>query len=182
MFIREHLILKLWFLILPCIMGGIFSAKAEIYQYVNEQGVTVFTDKPRPDAKQIEVNQNIPNMPATLTQAKSNSAASNQKPQPFVYQITILNPQPQATIRNNQSEMEVSFQLNTEPNFAYQFVIYLDGKAVKTVNRLTKVQLQQVYRGEHQLKVELTDLNGKLIASSKPVIFYMHQASLVPAN
>jgi hypothetical protein len=42
--------------------------------------------------------------------------------------------------------------------------------------------LRNIDRGEHIIKMQLLNDKGKIIASSKPITFYMHRASVNNAN
>ncbi|WAJ70449.1 hypothetical protein [Catenovulum adriaticum] len=144
--------------------------------YRNSEGTLVFSDKPHPEATIISVKSKVESIPASQPNKtiKSSPAKKNMS-----YQLNILQPKSQATIRSNPGQLTVSLNVSpNRPNSA-QLKLWLDGAVVKTLPYRAITTLENVYRGEHQLKVELIDSNGKLIASSQTVTFYMHQASIV---
>jgi len=151
----------------------------EVYMYRNEQGILVFTDKPHPDAEVISAKSKIDSIPATQIPQPPKKAPEKTI---IDYQINILQPQAHQTFRNNQNQIHLSINIKPNPAAEQKIAVFLDGNLVKTTAYKSVITLNQVYRGEHTLKVELLDVNGKLIASSKPVIFYMHQASILHAK
>lgn len=148
---------------------------ADIYMHRNSEGVLVFSDKPHPKASIISVKSKVESIPAN----PDKTIKSSPTQQTINYQLNILQPKPQATIRSNPGQLTVSLNITPIRPKAAQLKFWLDGAVIKTLPYRAITTLENVYRGEHQLKVELIDSNGKLIASSQTVTFYMHQASIV---
>lgn len=169
-------------LIKPLSLAGIiFFANAlcyaeNIYMYRNSEGTLVFSDKPHPQATIISVKSKVESIPASQPNAKPNKQFSKST---VDYQLSILQPKPQATIRSNPGQLTVSLNIQPHRPKAAQLKFWLDGAVIKTTPYRAITTLENVHRGEHQLKVDLIDSNGKLIASSSAVTFYMHQASIV---
>ncbi|MFB1015692.1 MAG: DUF4124 domain-containing protein, partial [Alteromonadaceae bacterium] len=60
-----------------------------------------------------------------------------------------------------------------QPGFKIE--LYLDGKLYKRQLHRTIFSLENIDRGEHQIKMALINKEGKVIASSQLTTFYMHR-------
>ena len=93
--------------------------------------------------------------------------------------IVIESPGNEETVHDNLGQVTVSVKVEgTEPAFAeFRFRPVLDGKPLGSVQRNPTFMLEGVERGTHTLQVQLLDGSGNVLAESKPVTFYMWQAS-----
>jgi hypothetical protein len=53
--------------------------------------------------------------------------------------------------------------------------LYIDGKAHLKAQKHAMYSLRNIDRGEHKIKMDLINKEGKVIASSETVTFYMHR-------
>jgi hypothetical protein len=58
----------------------------------------------------------------------------------------------------------------------HQVRVYYDG--MPTIFSSTRFQIEEVYRGVHNLQVEVIDQTGKLLIRSRPNRFYVQQNSV----
>lgn len=163
------------------LLFAVEAIAAKVYVYRNAEGVLVFSDTPHPDAEEISPKSKIESIPS---QAPSTvrSSVNNSEQAEESYQVRLVQPIEQATIRDNTGSVYVAVQVSPTYQPEHQVRVLLNGKAVIQPQNRSVFMLKDVYRGEHQLKVELLDVNGKVIASSKPRTFYMHRASVIKAN
>ena len=89
--------------------------------------------------------------------------------------IEILSPAPHETVRNNTQTLVLKIIPPNQDITSWSVrlndtQIYLNSEVPK--------QLYPIYRGTHTLVVEGLDNSGKVIAVSKQVIFYKHQARI----
>jgi hypothetical protein len=72
--------------------------------------------------------------------------------------------------------------INLQPALqpGHRIRVYLDGNEQMVTG--TSFQLQEVYRGVHNLQAEVLDETGKLMGRSQPNRFYVQQNSIVRAN
>lgn len=161
-------------------MFAVDAVAAKVYVYRNEQGVLVFSDTPHPDAEEISPKSKIESIPSSIPA----SLPTNQDKQLQVetYQVRLVQPIDQATIRDNNGSVYVAVQVSPTYQPEHQVRVLLNGSEVISPQNRSVFMLKDVYRGEHQLKVELLDANGKIIASSNPRTFYMHRASVIKPN
>lgn len=158
-------------------------AAAVVYKWTDASGVVHFSDKPHPGAKRVDVGQPLVYSPppidyqATVTPKPSVAA-------PGYARFMIVEPQPEATVRNNPGTVVVRFEVEPELRNSDRIQVLLDGQPVATASSTADtVALQQVYRGTHTLSALIKDEAGQVIARADPVTFYMFRPSVhIPAN
>lgn len=96
-----------------------------------------------------------------------------QKAQPN-YQLTIVSPAPEATVRNNLGELTVRGRLT--PQSSGIFDLYLNGQKIRS-NPIPSFTLTGIDRGAHSLEIKFTNKSGKILASTPLQTVYLHKAS-----
>ncbi len=166
------------FLVLFTLAAPLFAGSAKIYVWRNEQGVLVFSDSPKPGAEEVEVKE-----PNTV---KSNIDTSILDIKPKViqeeYQVSITQPENNATVRDNTGSVYVSGRIQPVFKRGLKIQLYLDDQPYEKPQTHSMFVLRNVDRGEHQIKMALLSDKGKVIATSSPVTFYMHRVSVNKAN
>lgn len=167
MFIR---ILVLWLFILVIPIKA--NSAAKIYVWRNDSGVLVFSDSPKPDAEEVNTKTNQNTMSAVDT------SILDVKPKEIEedYQVEIIQPTHNATVRDNTGSLYVSGRIKPVFKRGYNIQLYVDGKPYEKPQQQAMFLLRDINRGEHQIRMELINNNGKVIASSNSVTFYMHRA------
>ena len=94
------------------------------------------------------------------------------------YQVEINQPKENATIRDNTGSVYVSGSIKPIFKQGLNIQLYLDNKPYEKPQSHSMFVLRDIDRGEHIIKMELLNEKGKVIASSKPITFYMHRASV----
>ncbi len=175
-----------------CSVLAVPLASAQVaYTWVDENGVTHFSDTPNQGAKSIA----LPNMEAAAPAPKVESTESltpqastnepeevavtqNEKPQPL--QLTIRAPQHGETIRSNRGLISVQIELNRQLGLGEQLQLLLDGNPFGAPQNSATWQLNNIDRGTHTLSVH-AKRSGKLIASTSPITVHLHRASIKPS-
>ncbi|MDN5848933.1 MAG: DUF4124 domain-containing protein, partial [Nitrococcus sp.] len=158
-------------------------AAAVVYKWTGENGVVHFSDKPHPGAKRVDVGE-----PLVYSPPPSDfEASATPKPSaaaPGYAHFSIVEPQPEATVRNNPGTVAVRFNVEPELREGDRIQLLLDGQPVATGGPTADtVALQQVNRGAHTLSALIKDKAGEVIARADPVTFYMFRPSVhIPAN
>ncbi|MER2491669.1 DUF4124 domain-containing protein [Catenovulum sediminis] len=152
---------------------------SKVYVYRNADGVLVFSDKPHPSAEEISPKSKIESIPAVNTSLDSSNTRSANNDKQVEYTVKVIQPQDKATIRDNTGAVYVATQVVPTYQADMKVRLLLDGQEAMPPQSRSVFMLKNVYRGEHTLKIELIDSNGKVIASSKPRTFYMHRASVI---
>ncbi|NQY62540.1 MAG: DUF4124 domain-containing protein [Alteromonadaceae bacterium] len=155
----------------------VLAASDKVYVWKNEKGVLVFSDIPRADAEEVSVKNQANVMPSTNTSILDIKPKLNNND----YTLDITQPENNATIRDNTGSVHVIGRI--KPIFKHGLNIQLnfDGKPYGKPQNHSRFALRNVNRGEHQIKMELLDQRGKVIASSV-ITFYMHRTSVFKAK
>lgn len=161
------------------------ASAATVYSWVDENGVTHFTDAPPSNKKHTsmhfaeptvvtseEAQALSPQITAKLPSAEKDPQAPEIK---AASAVSITSPQQEATVRDNQGIIIVSVETNQPLSDQQHLLLLIDGQAVGSPQKKPLWQLNNVDRGEHQLKVQLLN-NGKVIASSKSITVFLHRA------
>lgn len=167
--------LKLLFLILLVTSLAVpaYQSSAKIYVWRNEKGVLVFSDTPKPGAEEVTTT-----VDETIQKATSvDTSVLDINPQIISndFQVEINSPQPNTTIRDNTGSLYISGSIKPQFIRGFKVQLFLDGQAYKVPQQHTMFSLHNIDRGEHMIKLQLTDDSGKVIALSEPVTFYMHR-------
>lgn len=166
--------------ILAVLVAGV--ALAQAYRWVDEDGVVHYSDRPEEGATEIQLPQaNRPSQnirrPATAQPAFS-QPASTAPAQTFSYEsIEISSPAAEETLWNIGGVLDVTLAVQPSLQPGHRVRVYFDGTP-QIVSSLT-FQLQEVYRGEHNLQAEVLDEYGNLMGRSQPSRFYVQQNSII---
>lgn len=155
---------------------GVVQAAGELYKCKGANGETVFSDQPCPGAETLPLREtptySPPPAPVLPTGPTPLTGSKGQK-QP-VFQVSVLEPGPDAVLRDNEGKITVSARIQPALGEDHQVRLLLDGTPVGAAGRATDWSLQDVERGEHNLRVEVFDkLTGKVLgqAQSKFMLF-----------
>lgn len=145
-----------------------------VFVTVDKNNVPVFSDNPVPGASQLQLKEGN-RMPA-VTPTEIGQRSIDHTPK---FEVFITKPEPEGTVRENNGTIYVSGQV--KPLFAQglRVRLYLDGQAVAGPSSNANFILHNIDRGEHQLMLELSDQNGKVIATSSVTTFFLHRASSI---
>jgi hypothetical protein len=165
-------------LLLGILAAGALLAE-EAYMWTDEDGIVHYSDRPEPGAKKIYLPE--PNASRSLSRSKSATPAaddeSEQPEGPFRYEsLAVASPAAEATLWNIEGALSVSLSLNPALQQGHQVRVYFDGTPQMVSG--TSFQLQEVWRGEHNLQAEVVDATGKLMIRSKPIRFYVQQSTV----
>ena len=155
------------------------GAFAEAYTWTDEDGIVHYSDRPHPGARIIELGQTLDPRPRPTTRpGVSASSDDTDVPvaNPGYEKLEIASPGAEETLWNIATVLNVSLELTPALKQGHQVRVYFDGTP-KMVGG-TSFQLQEVYRGVHNLQAEVIDETGKLIIRSRPSRFYVQQNSI----
>jgi hypothetical protein len=163
-------------LVFFCLFAATAVAAQEAYRWVDEDGVVHYSDRPREGAEVVQLP--APNV-ATLRRAPKPSAGSadeeQQAGQPATgySSIQIVSPGAEETLWNIEGVLNVSVALQPSLQPGHQVRAYFDGQMQPVSG--TSFQLQEVWRGVHNIQVEVVDATGKVMIRSQPSRFYVQQ-------
>ncbi|WP_462156633.1 DUF4124 domain-containing protein [Pseudoalteromonas sp. GB56] len=147
-----------------------------IYVYKDENGNLVFSDTPRKGAEKVTLNKPVMNMPSTDTSIFNEATNDLEK---VKFSISISSPAQEETIRDNTGSVHVSGIIKPRFLQGHQVQLYLDGKAYEKPQKSLLFVMRDIDRGEHNIVLKLLDSEGKVLANSEPVVFFLHRRSMI---
>ncbi len=155
---------------------------AEAYTWTDEQGVVHYSDRPHPGAKVVDLGESDSSRrsrPAPRRNANTDAAAdeANETSDTGYTSLEIASPAAEETLWNIGGTLDVSLALSPSLRPGHQVRVYFDGTPV--IVRGANFQLDEVYRGVHNLQAEVIDETGKLMIRSRPSRFYVQQNSIL---
>lgn len=166
-------------LLVLCLLAASVAAAQEAYRWVDEDGVVHYSDTPVDGAERIllpapnvaATRQRSSEAPAPAADAQEEEEATSE---PFSYEsIEIVSPRAEETLWNIEGVLSVSVSLVPGLQRGHQMRAYFDGRRQEVSGM--SFQLQEVWRGVHNLQVEVVDETGQLMIRSQPNRFYVQQ-------
>lgn len=154
------------------------SVLAQAYRWVDEDGVTHYTDRPPVEgAEQVDLSEYSQNTGARLYREPPQNGTADEEQedvQPFRYEtLSILSPRAEETLWNIETVLNVSLVLSPGLRPGHRLRVYYDGQP-RMVNG-TSFQIEEVFRGVHNIQAEVIDNAGRLMIRSQPNRFYVQQ-------
>lgn len=163
---RTYLLLALIFLCSP--------ASAGIYKWVDADGKPHYSDQAQTGSEEVKLPTTVTYTPT----APANNIHKKGSENPPVYtEVSIVQPKMNETLHSNTGDVQVGITIVPGLQRGDTFTIYLDGKEVIKDTTQTSVNLTNVDRGSHTLKVTVFDINRVSIISSKSIIFHLRKTS-----
>jgi hypothetical protein len=168
-------------LILGCLLASVSLAQStvrrEVWQWVDENGVTHFSDQPTPGARKIVLTGANPTAAAPPSAAAA--AVSRPTPPPAVRYASLEIWQPAHDEAFFGADAEVNVRLRSDPALAQgdRLVTYLDGNPLPDENAIEH-RLTGLSRGAHSLISVIVDRQGNERIRSAPITFHIQQASV----
>jgi len=171
--------------LIACIAALSFAAaagaQAQLYRWVDEKGVTHFSDRPMPGAERVDVPaaQGFTPPPAVRTVPSAASTAGGNAASRFTYtRIEIASPANDQAFINTGGEIQVAAVLDPALGSGHRTWFVLDGQRLQDLSPEATSALLRVDRGSHTLAFQVADESGALVASSSPVTFHVRQNSI----
>ena len=155
------------------------AVMAEAYRWLDDDGVMHYSDRPQEGAERFDLPTYSRPGPAprrTTTQPAQSGALERlqQERTQFRYEVLrISSPGAEETLWDIGGALNVSLAVTPPLQAGHRVRVYFDGEP-QLVNGAT-FQLQEVWRGVHNLQVEILDETGKLMIRSQPNRFYVQQ-------
>ena len=149
-----------------------------VYKWVDEKGVTHFSDQPVPGAEKVELSSG----PNRATPAPTYTPpAQPQEPAtkgPVYARFVIVSPQQDQAIINTGGVVTVSLA-SSPPIGSDQVVsLYLDGQQVKDFGGTSMSHdFTNMPRGTHTVKAVVSTRQGRVVQETPPVTFHVRQES-----
>ncbi len=170
-----------WTAILAIALASGPALAQNIYKTVDENGNVVYSDT-NPDGEGVAVTLKELSVvePARSEQPQTGDDTADAGEEPSAegadVGLRILSPQPEQTIWNTAYVLSVQVGVTGALPEGTELAYLVDGE-VKQTSRSTSVELEEVWRGEHQLSVEHRGPDGRVLSTAGPVTFFMRQGS-----
>jgi hypothetical protein len=154
---------------------------ADAYTWTDEEGIVHYSDRPQPGATRIVLAEpNTGRSPAPQRTAATDDTATQEDtpdPGPLRYEsFEITTPGAEETLWNIEGVLNVSLSLTPALQPGHQVRVYFDGNPRMVSG--TNFQIDEVYRGVHNLQAEVLDETGKMMIRTRPNRFYVQQATV----
>ena len=154
------------------------AAAADVYRWVDEDGVVHFSDTPVEGAEQVNIaaaNRSTGARVFTSTpEAADEQGGQPTEEEPFQYQsFAIASPGAEETLWNIEGVLNVSLSLSPPLQSGHRIRVYFDGNTQIVTGM--RFSIDEVWRGVHNIQAEVLDPNGKMMIRTTPTRFYVQQ-------
>ncbi len=153
-------------------------AAADTWTWTDEEGVVHYSDRPEPGATRIVIDE--PNTSQSLSRRRATAGADadadDAAATPRYESFEVASPGAEETLWNIEGVLNVSLSLSPGLQPGHQIRVYFDGNP-RMVNG-TSFQLQEVWRGVHNLQAEVLDETGKMLIRTRTNRFYVQQSTV----
>lgn len=161
-----------------------FSAfsQAAVYQYVDENGNVVFTDKPVNGAFERKLKEPAVikfKKQASETEVKSGSEPTQKEEAQKYSNFAIESPELNAAIRDNAGNVTVVISAKPElqTKFGHYIQLTLDGKRLDQKYASNRISLNNLDRGSHTVSATLLNKTGSVLQTTTSVTFFLQRYS-----
>lgn len=159
-----------------CVMA---TASAQVYKRTGPDGQVYFSDRPGPDAVQIEVEPaqaiSMPQSPQQTSTARQHEGASSA-----YTELAIVSPSNDQAIRANDGNIRVNLSLQPGLMAGHAIILNVDGedgKQTKSTASLS-IDLSNLSRGRHTVEAAVVDGKGNVLKQSAPISFNVLRAAV----
>lgn len=159
-------------------------ALAQVYRWVDEDGVVHYTDRPVEGAEVVDLPESRGTTfrrPAPLPSAAPPAAAEQDDDQGFNYQsFRIVQPSDEETLWNIGATLDVSLSLTPGLREGHEIEVWFDGSVLESREPASlSFTVPEVYRGTHNLWARVLDSSGRVLIQSNEITFYVQQTSVI---
>ncbi|MDH5454639.1 MAG: DUF4124 domain-containing protein [Gammaproteobacteria bacterium] len=154
---------------------------ADTWTWTDDEGVVHYSDRPHPGAERIAIAE--PNTSQSPARGRRSSNATSQDDDAAdegdavrYNSLEIAAPGAEETLWNIEGTLSVSLSLSPALQPGHQVRVYFDGNP--QIVSGTSFQLQNVYRGVHNLQAEVLDETGTMMIRSRTNRFYVQQSTV----
>lgn len=161
------------------LLAGIVFGDA--YKWVDETGVVHYSDRPEPGAEQFVLPStrrgshvvSVAARPVGRSRSEQKTQSAEERSQFSYESLVIVAPAAEETLWNIESVLNVTLDLRPALQQGHSVRVYFDG--TPQLMNSANFQIPAVFRGVHNLQVEVLDETGKLMIRSLTNRFYVQQ-------
>ena len=157
------------------------TASADVWRWVDDDGVVHFSDTPREGAERVDVSDSARTTGARVFRdsgpASGDDPAATEEAAFSYDSFSITSPGAEETLWNIEGTLNVSLSLSPGLQPGHQVRVYFNGEPQMVFG--TSFSIDEVYRGVHNIQAEVIDATGKLMIRSRTNRFYVQQNSVI---
>ena len=159
--------------VISILAAGVVLAQA--YKWTDENGIVHYSDRPIEGAERVVLpTDGRRPRPTPAPRAAATTEDAAEESQPFSYEsLAIGSPLAEETLWNIEGVLNVSLHVEPALQPGHRVRVFFDGTP-RMVSGST-FQIQEVYRGVHNIQAEIIDEAGNLMVRSMPNRFYVQQ-------
>ena len=167
-----------YLLLFAVILSGTVQA-AEVYRWVDRDGVVHYSDQWQPGAEKIRLQES-----PTYRGQPSPEGIGPESSQPATAEATsyralaILSPAQEEVLWNIGGKLRVALRLTPSLQEGDRLRLFIDGAMQDMAPGQTTVDLTDIYRGVHTLTAEVVGPTGAVRIKSETTTFVVRQTSL----
>jgi hypothetical protein len=159
-------------------------ALAQVYRWVDADGVVHYTDRPVEGAEVVDLPESKGTTfrrPAPPPSAAPAAAAEEDADQGFAYRsFQIVQPSDEETLWNIGATLDVSLSLTPRLREGHEIEVWFDGSVLDSREPTSlSFTIPEVYRGSHNLWARVVDSSGSVLIQSNEITFYVQQTSVI---
>ena len=153
-------------------------AASTVYKWVDEKGVTHYSDRAVPGATRIELSTG--NVASTPSYAAPDTSSPPPPTAPAEnYQVfELAQPQADQVFINTGGTVDVQIRLDPPLQPRHSLNLYLDGRLVEAYTGAPSYTLREVPRGVHGLVATINEADGTRVQETAAVTFTVRQESI----
>jgi Domain of unknown function (DUF4124) len=153
-----------------------------VWKWVDEKGVTHYSDRPVPGATKLELNVGTQTGSSAQNARPADpgtpSDTTSVTPGPAYRNFEVLKPANDETIVNTGGAVTINFLVDPALQSGHTLRLLLDGKLVDGPPNATSYEMANVPRGQHVAIGQIFDEAGRRIQETQRVTFYVRQESI----
>ncbi len=151
---------------------------AQAYKWTDEEGIVHYSDRPGEGAVLVVLpTDGRRARPAPAPRATPRAEDEAAPAEAFRYEsLSFGTPLPEATLWNIEGVLNVSLVVQPALQQGHRVRVYFDGTPRMVTG--STFQIQEVYRGVHNIQAEIIDETDALMIRSMPNRFYVQQNSI----
>jgi Domain of unknown function (DUF4124) len=161
-------------------LAGASAFAATVYKWVDEKGVTHYSDQPHENAQAVDVKSAQTYQSPGVAAPVSSGTPANNQPAVVYRTCELYRPENDEVFLNTDT---VVAKLRLDPpqlRGGDRIAMGLDGKRITTSG--SSETTLKVERGSHSLMAIVEDASGKAVCSSPTVTFHVRQPSVQAPN
>lgn len=168
------------------VLAGLLAASLAVadgaYRWVDKDGVVHYSDVPPDESAEVVNISEYSRTTGVRISPQTSRTSDEEQPaeqEAFRYEsLAVTSPGPEETLWNIEGVLNVSLALTPALQQGHQVRVYFDGGAPTTVTG-SNFQIDNVFRGVHNIQAEVIDATGRLMIRSKPNRFYVQQNTVI---